>query len=393
MTHGSPPTTPLKVLFLTSWYPIEGKPFHGIFVQRQAESLAPYCEVSTVYVCSAAQKNVEVKTIRGIYTVIVYFKRIENFIFPFSYFLRLYRYLFAWKKALKIFLRQKGKPDIIHANIVYPVSVIAAFLKRIWGIPYIISEHFTGYFPADGQYKGFLLKKLSAFGVRGSSAVITVSKSLVENMRRAGLASNYRIIPNVVDTTVFNVAEDYAPMPDEFTFLHVSLLNEKQKNISGIINSFSRVNKTFPTAKLVMAGEGEDKVLLQKHSEKLGIGNAVSFIGYKSNEEIARLMQKSGAVVLFSNFESQSIVLLEALCCGIPVISSKCGGPEEYVTSQNGLLVEIGNEKQLADAMIQMVKNRAQYNSVEIRKSVVDMVSKDNVAQKIMEVYHTVLKK
>jgi glycosyltransferase involved in cell wall biosynthesis len=382
----------LKILFLSSWYPNKYRPLLGIFVRRQAEAVGKLCDVSVIYVCPGDKDELVESEENGVYTMLHYYKRAGNAIPFISIFIRLSRFLLTWKKAIKLYEKKKGRPDLIHSNIVIPASGAAKKLKKKWNVPYIISEHWSGYFPQDGRYKGALIQRLTKTVVENASAIITVSEALKKAMQNAGLANNYYVISNIVDTDTFNTPETPVGKGD-FTFIHVSSLVEMEKNVTGIIRAFSSVHKDFPGTKLSIVGDGDNKKTLEKLTESLGISGAVNFTGVKPKEELAGLLQQSGAFVLFSNFETQNAALLEALCCGIPGIATTVGGAPEYITPVNGLLVEPKNEKQLEDAMITIIKNRDSYNPLSIRSSVVEIVNEKNVAQKILDVYNSVLKR
>src|SRR6185312_5669407 len=280
---------------------------------------------------------------------------------------------------------------IIHANVVYPIGRIAMRLKRMWHVPYIISEHWTGYMPEDGRYKGSLRKRISAKAVAQASAITTPSQMLSRTMQSLGLKNTYFTISNVVDTELFSIG---ASMGDFTRFIHVSSLDDEQKNVSGMIRAFKKFHAAHSHSTLTILCDEEVKENLEeiRRKESFSEDVGVYITGRKTGAELASFFQQADAFVLFSNFETQSVVLLEALCCCIPVISSRCGGPEEFITSRNGLLVDRGNEAQLIAAMETMLKNRNAYNAEEVRSSVADMVSKESVAKKFMEVYHYALK-
>lgn len=391
-TDDLPLTTKLKVLFVSSWYPTKLRPLHGIFVQRHAELLVPQCEVSTVFITSAEEEGIEINTINNVYTVISYFKRVKMKVPLVSGTVKLCRYISAWNKALEIYMKEKGKPDIIQSNVVYPVSIVAGRLSKIWKIPYVILEHWSGYFPRDGRYKGIRLKFLSEMAVKHASAVATVSNSLKLMMLNVNLNNTYCIIPNAVDTRSFVLQETRSRKETFFEFIHVSFEEQQRKNVAGIVRAFCKFHSKFPYATLKMIVDtGEVTNQLLQLAKSLGIEKAISFTGTTTKPELVKMFQDSDAFVLFSDVETQAIILLEALCCGLPVISSRCGGPEEYITPENGLLVDIENEDQLAEAMEEMVKNKDKYNPATIRNSVVNMVSEESVAEKFIQMYSDVL--
>jgi len=104
-------------------------------------------------------------------------------------------------------------------------------------------------------------------------------------------------------------------------------------------------------------GDGDEKKRLEKMVKDLGISEAVSFEGYKENPY--KYMSKGAVFVLSSLWESFSIVLIEAMACGIPVVSTRCPyGPEEIITDGiNGLLVPVADENALAEAILKVLND------------------------------------
>jgi glycosyltransferase involved in cell wall biosynthesis len=378
----------LQVLYISSWYPNKLKPLLGIFIQRHAQALINECDIASLYVYADETESIEETEEDGVHTVRVAYKRVKSSIPVLSSFMKLKRYNNAWKKALDHYYKKKGKPDIVNLNVIIPAANMAMYIKRKWNVPYIITEHWTGYFPEDGRYRGFLMKRVTEKAVKSASAVVTVSYDLKSQMLKVGLNNEYHVISNVVDTEVFNVLKSKAKT-DKIRFVHVSALDNAQKNISGIINVFKRIHASFPNTELTIVGDGTEKNWLEELGKSAG---AVHFVGQKEKGELAGILQNSDAFVLFSNYETQAIVLLEALCCGIPVIATRAGGISEYVNEQNGILIDSKNEEQLFEAMSLIVKNRDKFSSPEdIRATVADKVNAKAIARQFMEVYNKVL--
>ncbi len=128
-----------------------------------------------------------------------------------------------------------------------------------------------------------------------------------------------------------------------------------QKDFETLIRAFDLVIKTR-SAKLVLFGDGPLYSELNKLAKDLGISDHVDFLGYVKN--IFPVMEKASAFVLSSAFEGFPLVLIEALACGAPVISTDCPhGPSEILDKgKYGKLVEVGNYKMLADAMIEVTE-------------------------------------
>jgi len=393
------PEKRLKILFLSSWYPNRVRPLNGIFVQRHAEMLVPQFDVSTVYICSDNEKGIEIKTINGVYTVIVYFRKVKRNLLLLSSLIKFYRYTKAWKKALAIYRKEKGKPDIIHSNIVYPVSIIAAFLKLFWRIPYVITEHWSGYFPEDGRYRGFVKKIISKIAIANAGAVITPSIKLSKTMQKLGLIpknsagkNGYFVIPNVVDTEVFQLAPINHKSSGYFNFIHISSLSD-EKNVIGIIRAFNKFHKLNLRSKLTIIWDEEEKEFLAKLKEEpFSEYTGVFLFGKKVGLELAGFLQNADAFILFSNFENLPVVMLESFCCGLPFIGTRVGDVPEYINKKNGILVEPKNEEQLLKAMEKIYSNSTNYNSEEIRKMIIDKVSPSAISKQFTDVYNIVLK-
>src|ERR1700739_3244324 len=235
----------LQVLYISSWYPNKAKPLLGVFIKRHAQALVNECDIASLYVYADESEGIEETEEDGVYTVRVVYKKVKNSIPVFSSFMKLKRYNDAWKKAIAFYIEKKDRPDIVNLNVVIPAANVAMYIKRKWNIPYIITEHWTDYFPEDGRYKGFLMKRITEKAVKSASAVVTVSNDLKNQMLKVGLNNDYHVISNVVDTEVFNVLKSKTKT-GKIKFVHVSALDNAQKNISGIINVFRRIHNVFP---------------------------------------------------------------------------------------------------------------------------------------------------
>ncbi|MGP8217634.1 MAG: glycosyltransferase [Bacteroidia bacterium] len=380
----------LRVLFVSSWYPNRVRPLLGVFIKRHAQAVAKKCDTSVIYICADEEESIEESNEEGIFTVRVYYKRVRMKIPILAQLIKMSRYFSAWSKAIAVYSGKAGKPDIINSNIVFPVSLMALKLSRKWNIPYIITEHWTGYFPEDGHYKGFLLKMLTRKAVRHASSIVTDSDALMKRMQEIGLVSRYYSIPNVVDTTAFNIAAT-KKHTGNFNFVHVSVLDEEQKNAPGILRAFASLYEKEPSATLTIVGENPERSNLKELAKSMKINNAVHFAGRKTGDDLVKIFQDAGAFVLFSNYENLPCVMLEALCCGIPVIGTRVGDIAKYLTPSNGILVDPHNEKQLLAAMVNIIQNRSKYNPPEIRASVAGKVNSEVIANQFSDIYNKVL--
>lgn len=378
----------LKILFISSWYPNKLKPLNGIFIKRHAEANTIDCDVSAIFICSADSYSIEESVEEGIYTIRGYYPSPKLKLFPFYGFLKLFRYLSLWKKVLSIYKSKQGKPDLINSNIVYPVTIIATCLKFLWKVPYVITEHWTGYFPEDGRYNGFMKKIITRIAVANAGAVITDSAKLGRTMTSLGLKNSYFTIPNVVDPEVFTTKSTGEKNNENFNFIHISSLDDAQKNVTGIIRTFKKFHVSNPLSKLTIIGN-EHKI---EFLEKAGTDDSgIYMIGQKTGYELAHLLREADAFILFSNYENLPCVMLESFMCGVPVIGTKVGDVPDFINAKNGVLIDSGNEGQLLRAMEAVYKNNENFNATEIRNMVLDKVSPAAISKQFMDIYKTVV--
>lgn len=129
-----------------------------------------------------------------------------------------------------------------------------------------------------------------------------------------------------------------------------------QKNQKMLISAFAEVNKQFPYTELHVYGEGELREELTQQIKQLGLSDKVFLQG--NVLELHGKISDAAIFVLPSDYEGLSNALLEAMMMGLPCISTDCAGSDEYITDgENGLLTSVGNQSQMTDAIIRLLKN------------------------------------
>lgn len=396
----------LKIIFLASWYPDRENPISGIFVKRHAQAVSKYCDVSVLYVkIGALDDGLEVTRDGGILTVKVYKKAanyrnkwVEKF---YDQILVYWIYLQAGLNGYRIVEKEFGRPDLAHVNVINFAGLIGLALKFFWGIPYIITEHWAGYFTEDGGFKGRtpLGKHFMRAVGKKACAIITVSERLRDAMQNCGIENDYFVIPNVVDAgEISNAGLDSASSDDPRSdlkkkIIHISLLKDPVKNVSGIIEALWILKQKRSDFELHLIGDGNDRKKLEELARGYGMLNSeIFFHGMVDAEKVAGFIQGCDFSVINSNFETFSVSAAESLACGKPVITTRCGGPEEFVNDKCGILVERGDIKGLAKAIEFMLENYGIYDSREIASYAKGRFSYQVVGEQIYEVYRSVLK-
>ena len=133
---------------------------------------------------------------------------------------------------------------------------------------------------------------------------------------------------------------------------------------------------------------GNESESLTALANKYGLlPNLVIFKNAVPYAEVATCIQTASAFLMFSRFENLPCVLLEALCCGLPVISTSVGGIAEAVNNENGILVESEDTLALANAMQKMMDEYDHYNREKIAAEASEKYSYANVGRQIVELY------
>lgn len=368
---------------MSSWYPVPENPTHGIFVQRHARAVSLLHDVAVIY-CTGTERenekdlNTESKEFSEY--IRFYYKKGKS---PIGKLLALRT---LYKQAFEQLVKVWGKPDIIHLNVIFPAGLFALKLAEANKIPLVITEHWTGYLPEDGSYQGMIKRYFTKRITSAASAICPVTKHLATAMQSHGLRGNYFIVPNVVDTASFTPSAKNEQ--GHTIFLHLSSFDERQKNPKSIIDAFKKVYGTNPSTSLIMAGDGENIGELKEYA---GNHPAIRFYFRPTGDDVVRLYQKSDVIVLNSNYENLPVVLLEAMSCGLPVISSNVGGIGEYVDDKIGILFSPPSVNALTDAMLRFISRKEQFNSAFIRESAVRYFSRPQIAQAYSDIYKKVL--
>ena len=286
-------------------------------------------------------------------------------------------------------MAKKIELDIIHANIIFPIAIIAIVLSKRLNIPLLITEHWTGYTEEDKDNLSAFKLLFVKWIVKRSSFIITVSGNLMHSMQKLGIKGRYRVIPNVVNENLFTLRRKKSN--NIIRFIHVSTLNDKQKNISGILRSAKLLYERRSDFYIQILGNGDFSSYIRLR-DSWGLKDVISIEGEKTIEEVAESMKQSDVFLLFSNYENSPCVISEALCIGLPVISTDVGGVKEMINDTNGMLVESKNENMLCDKMEYVIENYDKYDNRKIRKEAVLRFGYYNVSKQINNLYEQIIK-
>lgn len=322
----------MRVLFLTPWYPSERDAMAGLFVQKHAEAVRA--------------QGVDVRVI-------------------FSQTLRD-----TWQqwRALQ---REGWMPDVVQLNVIQKQGMLALWLKKRYGVPYVIIEHWTGYLPENrvvrptGLHTRFMRRVC-----KEAEVVMPVSEHLGRAMRTLGFTGKrWKKVNNVVDDFFYEEIQKTKDT-NRKTLLHISCVDEAHKNIKGILRAVKTLSEKRQDLRLILVGISIDHQDVKAYADSLHFPEGmVRWDGEITPREVARVFDEADIFVLNSNYENAPVVISESLAKGVPVVSTNVGGIPEMVDEQCGILIAPNDDRQLVEALTKMLDHYGDYKRQEIQKN------------------------
>lgn len=365
----------LKVLWLCSWYPNNVKNLEGNFIQQHAQAASLSNKIHVIKLTPDANAKAVTRVTKtfqqwpNLGETHVYYPKPQSFIGKtVSYF----RWYSLYKYAIETFIEKYGKPDLVHVHVPYKAGGMARFIQRKYKVPYVVTDHWIGYNSSvENNYKqkelGF--KTIVKDTLKAASGLHTTSNYLAVQINKLVHKVPYTVIPNAVNTEVFNYSQD-SVRSEAFQLIHISN-GATCKNVPGIIEAFNRLNKEKYA--FTIAGLPAEQNELYKRMYPF-----ISFTGEMAYGNMADHLKKANAFILFSNADNAPAVIGEALCCGLPVIATKVGGVPELVNDRNSILVEPANIDALAGAIEKLHET---YLSIDQKQIATDAADKFSFSQ------------
>lgn len=394
----------MNIFNIPSWYPSARNPIYGTFVKEQIALLARLnpswnLAVSTWGQGDPAHMLWAKDTVKNIAKIIHHqpartlSERHENlyhFHTPTLTWTRkvlhgnLRGLIRANESNLKRFEQSVGKMDVIHAQATYPGALVAQALNRKFGIPYVVSIRMSPFPFSEFLDKKGNLKPFIAAPLAGANRLIATSHSLEKTLHSFGL-EHVTVVHNPVDLDFFH---PIVFTPKKLTLLTVGRM-EKQKGFDLLIRAMAMLGTDFDGI-LRIGGDGRFLAEYQQLARSLGVADRIVWLGELSREQVRDEMQHCSFYVLPSRHETFGNVLLEAMACGKPVMATRCGGPEDILTDEVGLLIENENVEALAKGIQTMIK-LARFDSHHIRANVCARFSPEGFSNEMIRLYAKVI--
>ncbi len=252
--------------------------------------------------------------------------------------------------------------DLLHVHYAIPHASAAYFARQILkktgkDIPYITTLHGTD-ITLVGKDQTYA--PVVTFSINESDAITAVSDNLKdETYRHFDIEKEIIVIPNFVDTDRFQHSnkEHFKKMlaPNgERILAHVSNFR-KVKRVEDVVMMFEKVHKQLPS-KLLMIGDGPERQNIEEYCRTLNICSDIRFLG--KQDQVDEILSITDLFVLPSQYESFGLSALEAMACGVPVISTNAGGlPEINVQGVTGYMSEVGDTDDMAKHAVEVLKD------------------------------------
>lgn len=298
----------------------------------------------------------------------------------------------AWnsigKKMLRNYMARFGRPDLIHAHNVVFAGVCCRELAKAEGIPYVITEHSSGF--STGSISTSESVK-AAFREAGARIMVSPFLGTKVEEKVGKDASPWEYLPNILEPRFAEgMSTDSTKVNDTFQFLCVAQF-VPIKNHNGLIHAFASAFRGKQNIELVLGGSGLLMEQVRALAESCGVSEQVKFLGALSRDQVVTEMHKCDALVLPSFSETFGVVLIEAMACGKPVIAPSGSGCEAIVNLANGVLFRPGDISDLANALVNVSDLAGQFNPLKIRKDCLSRFGESTVVSQLLNTYERVL--
>lgn len=289
------------------------------------------------------------------------------------------------------------KLDLLHVHYAIPHATSAflanEILKEEKELKIVTTLHGTD-ITLVGLEPSFL--PLVKFSIEKSHGVTAVSRFLKEKtLTNYSIEKEIEVIPNFVDTKLFSPGPDnefgrrIAPNGEK-VLVHTSNFRPV-KRVPDTIRIFEKIHKEVPS-RLLLVGDGPDRSECERLCRELNLCDSVKFLG--KQDALVDILNASDLFLIPSQSESFGLAALEAMACGLPVISSSVGGlPELVKHNECGFIAEIGDIDRMAKYVLDLLTNEKKYEifSANARKCAVEKFDTSKVVPTYEKLYKRIL--
>ncbi|HBA38124.1 MAG TPA: hypothetical protein DCY94_05330 [Firmicutes bacterium] len=375
----------MKVLVVPTWYPSGEDKLMGIYHKEFTSALNKYgVEADMLYIdrerLSKPFKYLTMKKREVVQeeNYKVYIHKMLN-LRPINFDLQMMSYVHKFKRAFKNYMRKNGKPDVIHACVSVPAGYAAVKVGMKYDIPVVVQEHGGD---LERLYKNKPWAKYGKY-VLEHATMSTVSKYMKKVVEKYTDKECY-VIPNQVDTTLFK-NDKKRKLGDVLHLISVCALREG-KRLDVAFEAIKQLIDEGMKIDYKIIGDGFYEDIYKASAKENGIEEYVEFLGRKSKEELPKYLLEADALLITSELESFAIPAVEAQASALPVITTACMGPTEFIDRRSGAIAKVNDVDDVVRAIKEVVECYPRYYK-KYMESVADKFSEENVVKTAKEVY------
>ena len=389
----------IRVLMLPSWYHYKRNPSAGNFILNQAKALARTGKAD-VTLLNWGQNEFQLRIRDPLHSLGALkgrvFSKLDTRILEAGLTEQVIPHLTWTSRFLKGNIDSlvnkvtlDATPDLIHAHVAFPAGYLAMLLSQKLGVPYVITEH-SGPFPFPEFVSSRGISPLILEPLHKAARINSVSSFLRQEIKsKTGLDS--LVIPNSLDTHLFQPG--YPPPSDgSFKLFCLSGLNV-EKGATDLLQALKIASQMDTNFHLNWGGQGKLQKDMPRLLEQYGLEDRVTLLGGLKPESTVSYYQGCDCFVMPSRLESFSMVVLEAMACGKPIIATNCGGPRDLLCNECGILVPKQNPLALARAISRMSQKYGEYSQDIIRQRCLENYSHEVVGERLIDLYRHILKR
>jgi glycosyltransferase involved in cell wall biosynthesis len=263
----------------------------------------------------------------------------------------------AWHSLWQV---REFQPDVVHIFFGIPDGPIGWLLKRVNGLPYLISLRGADV-PSDEvkrfarQYK--VLRPFIHWLWHDADALVAVSSGLRSYAKETAPDLPIQVIPNAIDLSAFTPPVQRETV-GSVRLLYVGRFNTF-KNVETLVEAVGQLSQMdVGDFELDLVGEGEQRPVVERMVSELGLTRRVHFVGWVARDCIADHYRSADIFVTATTWEGMPNTVLEAMACGLPIVGTQASGLRELVRDGlNGYLVPIKDPDALVQALARLVDN------------------------------------
>jgi glycosyltransferase involved in cell wall biosynthesis len=366
----------MQIAIVTAWYPNRKNPLYGVFIQNQARALADHCSVCVLLLkWSLIPYEKEWKD--GKVTVI----ERGAFYFPNA----SEQFLKFWASAyIRFFKRIHSKFafDLVHCHDHYG-AFVGDIIKNKMAIPYICTIHNSNIMNDElVSWKKSYLPRI----LKNADRVISVGKKLADKLESGYQIRHVKIIPNYINTDQFCI--NSTRNASDFRFLFVGGL-EHHKGILELIIAFHRAE--LENSSLHVVGDGVQKKEIANYIKANKLEECIFLYGAVPNDQLPEIYNRSHVYVSVSAYETFGVTVLEAMACGLPILYTASGGPDEMVNDFAGLEVKERSIAGIQNGLTEIKEKYNTFNAQYIRAHVISQYGSQKIVGDLLNEYKLVL--